>query len=221
MSMQTSHKTYITRMPDKAGAFLAASKAIAECGGNIVRVNYNKAVDTHTLFIEVDATDEQHERINAALKEVEYLAEEPAFRQIILIEMKLRDKPGVLLRGAKSAGVAVIEDECVLIVSKTAVKKVEKSTKKKKMTCTVESKLAHLKKIQIENTYLETGEKETIELSYGVKPTSFTWKSSNKAVATVSKKGVVKAKKPGTVKITVTTENGKKATIKITISAKQ
>ena len=38
-------KTYVTKMPDKAGAFLVAGKIIAEHGGNIVRVNYNKAVD--------------------------------------------------------------------------------------------------------------------------------------------------------------------------------
>ena len=32
-------KTYITTMPDKAGAFLRASEIIAGEGGNIVRVN--------------------------------------------------------------------------------------------------------------------------------------------------------------------------------------
>ena len=45
-------KTYITKMPDKAGAFLKASQIISNFGGNIVRVNYNKAIDLHTLFIE-------------------------------------------------------------------------------------------------------------------------------------------------------------------------
>jgi len=47
--------------------------------------------------------------------------------------------------------------------------------------------------------------------------TTLTWTSSNKKVATVSKKGVVKAIKPGKVKITVKTSNGKKATITITV----
>ena len=51
-------KTYVTRMPDKAGAFLLASRIIAEEGGNITRVNYNRAVDTHTLFLEVTAPEE-------------------------------------------------------------------------------------------------------------------------------------------------------------------
>ena len=90
-------KTYITNMPDQAGAFLTASKVIAECGGNIVRVNYNRAVDTHTLLIEVEATEEQLERISVRLKEVEYLVDDPGMRQIILIELVLPDRPGSLL----------------------------------------------------------------------------------------------------------------------------
>ena len=45
------------------------------------------------------------------------------------------------------------------------------------------------------------------------------WKSSNKKVATVTGKGVVKAKKAGTVKITATAKDGsgKKATCKVTV----
>ena len=90
-------KTYITKTPDQAGAFLVSTRAIAECGGNIVRVNYNKAVDANALFIEVDATEEQQERIAARLKEIEYLTDDPGMRQIILIELKLPDRPGTLL----------------------------------------------------------------------------------------------------------------------------
>ena len=63
--------TYITKTPDQAGAFLISAKAIAENGGNIVRVNYNKAVDENALFIEVEATEEQQAKIAARLKEVE------------------------------------------------------------------------------------------------------------------------------------------------------
>ena len=67
-------KTYITRMPDQAGAFLLAGRIISQEGGNIVRVNYNRAVDTHTLFIEVSAEDAQHEAIERRLTECGYLA---------------------------------------------------------------------------------------------------------------------------------------------------
>ena len=45
-------KTYITTMPDQIGAFLKASECCAGLGINITRVSYNKAVDSHTLFID-------------------------------------------------------------------------------------------------------------------------------------------------------------------------
>lgn len=90
-------KTYITNTPDQAGAFLVSTRAIAENGGNIVRVNYNKAVDANALFMEVDATEEQHERIAARLEEIQYLTDDPGMRQIIMIELKLPDRPGTLL----------------------------------------------------------------------------------------------------------------------------
>ena len=90
-------KTYITNTPDQAGAFLVSTRAISECGGNIVRVNYNKAVDANALFMEVDATEEQHERIAAKLEEIQYLTDDPGMRQIIMIELKLPDRPGTLL----------------------------------------------------------------------------------------------------------------------------
>ena len=92
-------KTYITSMPDKAGAFLTASRVIAECGGNIVRVNYNRAIDTHTLLIEAEGTQEQLDLISLRLKEVEYLVDDPGMRQMILVELVLPDVPGALLPG--------------------------------------------------------------------------------------------------------------------------
>jgi len=68
---------------------------------------------------------------------------------------------------------------------------------------------------------LVVGSKLTLKAT--VKPSNatarFTWTSSNKKVATVTKKGVVKALKKGTATITVTTANGKKATCKITVPA--
>ena len=90
-------KTYITKMPDKAGAFLVASKIISACGGNIVRVNYNKAVDTHTLFIEVSASSLQHKEIDSKLSACGYLADEDEGKRILMIVLTLEDKPGAIM----------------------------------------------------------------------------------------------------------------------------
>lgn len=83
-------------MPDKAGAFLIASRNIASCGGNIVRVNYNKAVDVHTLFIEVAAAPSQHMEIEKSLVSCGYIANEGPDAQILMLSLTLPDVPGAV-----------------------------------------------------------------------------------------------------------------------------
>lgn len=89
-------KTYITKMPDKAGAFLLASKIISVCGGNIVRANYNKAVDTHTLFLEVAADSAQHKAIEKELTACGYLSGEESDKHILMIVLTLPDITGAI-----------------------------------------------------------------------------------------------------------------------------
>ena len=52
-------KTYVTTMPNHIGAFLKASRCFSALGVNITRVSYNKAVDSHILFIDAEGTEEQ------------------------------------------------------------------------------------------------------------------------------------------------------------------
>ena len=65
---------------------------------------------------------------------------------------------------------------------------------------------------------------ETYTLTPTVTPsgaeTSYTWASDKSSVASVSSSGKVTAKSAGTANITVTTDNGKTATCKVTVSAK-
>lgn len=89
-------ETYITKMPDKAGAFLKASEVISTNGGNIVRVSYNKAVDAHTLFIEVEADCCVIDKITHELKELGYLSGIEQNSKVIIVEFKLRDIPGAV-----------------------------------------------------------------------------------------------------------------------------
>ncbi len=90
-------KVFTTVMPDKIGAFLKATKILSELKLNILRVSYNKAVDSTMLFIEVEGD-------NTALREAEkrlsmegYIKGDLTGENVVLLEFYLKDKPGALL----------------------------------------------------------------------------------------------------------------------------
>lgn len=87
-------KTYVTSMPNHIGAFLKASKCFAALGINITRVSYNKAVDSHTLFIDAEGTRSQIEKADAELEKIGYLQNDRLSKSIYLIEFRLEDTPG-------------------------------------------------------------------------------------------------------------------------------
>ncbi len=87
-------KTYVTSMPNHIGAFLKASKCFSALGVNITRVSYNKAVDSHTLFIDAEGTPAQLERADLELQKIGYLQSDKAGAGIVLIEFRLKDVPG-------------------------------------------------------------------------------------------------------------------------------
>lgn len=87
-------KTFVTVMPNHIGAFLKASRCFAQNNVNITRVSYNKAVDSHMLFIDAKGTKEN--LLNAAkeLEQIGYLQCADNDKSIILLEFKLCDVPG-------------------------------------------------------------------------------------------------------------------------------
>jgi len=88
-------KTYITSMPDHIGAFLKASICFSSLGINITRVSYNKAVDSHTLFIDAEGTEEQLQKADSELEKIGYLGNDKDDKtSIILLEFRLKDAPG-------------------------------------------------------------------------------------------------------------------------------
>lgn len=87
-------KTYITTMPDHIGAFLKASECFASLGVNITRVSYNKAVDSHTLFIDAEGEPDQLFRADEELEKIGYLKSEKNGQSVVLLEFMLRDVPG-------------------------------------------------------------------------------------------------------------------------------
>ena len=91
-------KSYVTTMPDNIGAFLKASRCFAELGINITRVSYNKAVDTHTLFIDVDGAPEELAEADKRLMDIGYIHGPSSERSVMLMEFILRDEPGGVTR---------------------------------------------------------------------------------------------------------------------------
>lgn len=87
-------KTYVTSMPNHIGAFLKASKCFSHLGINITRVSYNKAVDSHTLFIDAEGTEEQIKKADAELQKIGYLQNDSNKTSVVLLEFCLRDVPG-------------------------------------------------------------------------------------------------------------------------------
>ena len=87
-------KTYITTMPDHIGAFLKASECFAGLGVNITRVSYNKAIDSHTLFIDADGDESKLAEADKMLTAIGYLQPVKNEQSIVLLEFMLKDIPG-------------------------------------------------------------------------------------------------------------------------------
>ena len=88
------NKTFVTVMPNHIGAFLKASRCFAALGINITRVSYNKAVDSHMLFIDAEGTQEQLMRASEELEKIGYLQMGSENKRVVLLEFRLPDVPG-------------------------------------------------------------------------------------------------------------------------------
>ena len=85
-------------MPNHIGAFLKASRCFAANSVNITRVSYNKAVDSHMLFIDAEGTEKNLNAAGGELKKIGYLQCDESGKNVILLEFKLCDTPGSVTR---------------------------------------------------------------------------------------------------------------------------
>lgn len=109
---------------------------------------------------------------------------------------------------------------------KTKITVISKKNKKKKAVIKVVVKKAAVKKVKLntKNFVLSAGGSRKLKATATPKKNTCTkvvWSSSNKKIATVSSKGVVKAKKDGKAKITAKAADGsgKKASATVTVGA--
>ena len=87
-------KSYVTSMPNHIGAFLKASECFSALGVNITRVSYNTAVDSRTLFIDAEGTEEQLRKADVELEKIGYLQSNTSHSSVVLVEFCLPDVPG-------------------------------------------------------------------------------------------------------------------------------
>ncbi|MBQ2786114.1 MAG: MBL fold metallo-hydrolase [Oscillospiraceae bacterium] len=90
-------KTFVTVMPNHIGAFLKASRCFAALGLNITRISYNKAVDTHTLFIDAEGPEALLEKAGEELKRIGYTQQEAREKTVALLEFRLPNAPGSVI----------------------------------------------------------------------------------------------------------------------------
>ena len=91
-------RTFVTSMPDKSGAFLKASELFYSLNINILRVSFNKAVDTSTLFIEVEGDSESLNKASNELCKMGYICSSIPNSTVVLISFEVDDTTGDLVK---------------------------------------------------------------------------------------------------------------------------
>jgi hypothetical protein len=89
-------RSFMTSLPDKSGAFLQASRILLAHGGNMVRASYNKAVDAHMLFLDVEGEADALDAIEAELNAAGFLPNDSQVK-VVLLEVELPDHPGAVI----------------------------------------------------------------------------------------------------------------------------
>lgn len=156
-------------------------------------------------------------------------------------KMKVKDKLRIVVDGYKVKKYETSDGKVAKVTKQGLVKTVGAGKARITVTTTEKLKKGKYKTLVLTvkvtdpnapaKVSIEQGDKATLrvgeklKLTAVVKPeraqTNLTWTSSDRSVATVSDKGVVKARKEGKADITVTTDNGKSATIRIRVKEKK
>jgi len=83
-------------MPDDPGALHRAAEAIKRHGGNIVRVDYDRRIDPHVVFFEIDADEGAPSLIKEDLAALGYLQTSLSILSFLKFQVYLPDRAGSL-----------------------------------------------------------------------------------------------------------------------------
>ena len=90
--------SFIARMPDDPGALHRAAEIIKSHGGNIHRVDYDRRIDPHIVFFQLDAEEGAPEKITRDLQAIGYLQTSLATLRFLKFSVYLADEPGQLFK---------------------------------------------------------------------------------------------------------------------------
>ena len=89
-------RSFVLVLGNHKGSFLEAYRAFAREGLDVVRASYNKVIDVHTFFVEVEGTAEQLAAAEDGLRGLGVLPEQQHVGGVYLVELRVDDAPGVL-----------------------------------------------------------------------------------------------------------------------------
>lgn len=88
--------SFIACMPDIPGALHRAAEIITRYEGNINRIQYDRRIDTHTVFFEVTALPQAYEKIREELEKIGYLQTSLHLVAFVKFHVYLPNCPGAL-----------------------------------------------------------------------------------------------------------------------------
>lgn len=93
----TQRKTYVLVLPDMKGSFMRVDRMLSELGVDIKRASYNKVIDTHTFFLEVEASPQALRQADLELDLMGVLPGDTVVGEVYLLEFTMGDTPGAML----------------------------------------------------------------------------------------------------------------------------
>lgn len=144
------------------------------------------------------------------------------------ITLKVKNAKGKIKWKSSNSKIASVSKRGKVTGKKTGKAKITATVNKRNYNCTVivkaDRKVTKVTNVKLnkKNITLKAGKVYTLKASVSPSKASnkaLVWKSSNNSIASVNSKGVVSAKKAGTVTITATAKDGskKKASCKVTV----
>lgn len=129
-------------------------------------------------------------------------------------QLKMKNTTKKVKWSSSNKSVATVNNKGVVTAKKKGTATITAKISDKKYICKVT-----VKKTSISKTKVNVGVNDTYQLKMNNTVSKVKWSTSDKKIATVSKKGKVTAKKGGTATITAKV-NGKKYTCKVTVKEK-